>query len=219
MPLLRLLKRWGFWVFSNSLLLFCKAYFRLKIDGLQNLPDQGPCIFVANHQSYLDILVLAMAFEKRGLLYRIHWVIGKSTYQNPLLRLLFLTASLIVVNGTVKKAETALKAGQCIVIFPEGFYAWYKFLYDHGKEKTEPVRHIGTSAAILGLKTGCPIIPMGLHGTFEAMPPFSFFPKRGDLSLRIGMPFHFVVPEPEAVTDTLISEESNFIMDQIGALR
>lgn len=219
MPLLHLLKRWGFWIFSNILLLFGRVYFKLEIDGFQNLPVGGPCIFAANHQSYLDILVLAMAFKKKGLLYQTHWVIGKTTYRNPFLRFLFLTAPLIVVNGTVKKAETALKAGQCIVIFPEGFYAWRKFLYDHGKEKIEPVRHVGTSAAILGLKTGCPIIPIGLYGTFEAMPPYSFFPKRGNLSLRIGSPVRFEVPEPEAVTDILISEKANFILGQIDSLR
>jgi 1-acyl-sn-glycerol-3-phosphate acyltransferase len=124
-----------------------------------------------------------------------------------------------VVNGTVKKAETVLKAGHRIVIFPEGFYAWYKFLYDHGKAEKEPARTIGTSAAILGLKTGCPIVPVGIRGTYEAMPPYSFFPKPGKLSLRIGEPFRFDVPEPEVLTDGMISEKADLIMGKIDALR
>ena len=218
MSLTHSLKKWTFQLISNVLLLFGRAYLKWEISGCQNLPDQGPCILVANHRSYLDILTIAMALEKKGLLYKTHWVIGKSTYRNPFLQFFFWVVPLIVVNGTVKKAEIALKDGQCIVIFPEGFYAWYKFLYDRGKEKKEPKRQIGVSAAILGLKTGCPIIPMGLQGTYEAMPPYSFFPKRGDLSIRIGMPFRFEVLEPEAVTDGVISEKADFIMGQIDAL-
>jgi len=219
MSLMRLLKKWTFQLVSNVLLLFSRAYFKSEVNGLQNLPAGGPCILVSNHQSYLDILTIAMALEKKGLLYHTHWVIGKSTYRNPFLRFFFLVVPLIVVNGTVKKAEIALQNRQCIVIFPEGFYAWYKFLYDCGKEKKEPERRIGTSAAILGLKTGCSIIPMSLQGTYDAMPPYSFFPKRGDLSLRIGKPFRFEALEPEAVTDAIISEKANFIIRQIDALR
>jgi 1-acyl-sn-glycerol-3-phosphate acyltransferase len=219
MPLLQSLKNWGFQLIARVLLLIGQAYFRLESRDLQNLPAEGPGILVANHQSYLDIFVIAAALQKKDLLCQTHWVIGKSTYRNPFLWFLFLVAPLIVVNGTVKKAEIALKAKRFIVIFPEGFYAWFKFLYAHGKAKEEPVRRIGTSAAILGLKTGCPIVPLGIHGTYEAMPPYSFFPKRGNLFIRAGSPFRFEPPEPEAVTDTMISEKADFIIRQIDALR
>ncbi len=218
MPLLRWLKKAGFWFFSGALLLFGRAYFKWDISGLENLPSLGPCVLVANHRSYLDILIIAIALEKKRLFYRSCWVIGKTTYRNPFLRILFITAPLIVVNGTVKKAEAALKAGKIVVIFPEGFYAWRKFCYEHGKEKERPVRQIGTSAAILGLKTGYPIIPVGIRGAYEAMPPYSFFPKQGNLSLQAGEPLFFEAPEPEQVTEAMISEKTNLIGKRIDAL-
>jgi hypothetical protein len=51
------------------------------------------------------------------------------------------------------------------------------------------------------------------------MPPYSFFPRRGNLALRIGASFCFEMPEPEAITEEMIAEKANFIMGQIDALR
>ncbi|OQA56391.1 MAG: 2-acyl-glycerophospho-ethanolamine acyltransferase [Candidatus Omnitrophica bacterium ADurb.Bin277] len=213
------IKRLVFRFFSRLLILFGKLWFRLTVQGYENLPVCGPCILTANHQSYLDILAIAMLLDRKELLHRTSWVIGKSTSRNPFLRPLFLVSPLIVVNGTVRKAEAELKKNRMLVIFPEGFYAWRKYLFERGKEAAEPRRQIGTSAAILGLKTGCEIVPIGIRGTYEAMPPYSFFAKPGNLCLRIGKPFRFEVPEPEEIMDGMISEKTNRVIAEIDALR
>ena len=210
---------WQYRICAGGLVLFGKNYFKTDISGLENLPSQGPGIIVANHQSYLDILIISMALERKNLLFRTYWIIGKSTFQNPFLHWLFSWAPLIVVNGTVRRAESALKAGNFVTIFPEGIYTWDKVDYDRGLLKIEPKRKIGSSAAILGLKTGLPIIPIGIQGTRECMPPYAVLPKKGNLSLVIGKPFQFEVPEPEDVTDEMISEKSNLVIRQIDALR
>lgn len=205
-----------FW--AKVLISFARIYFKIRITGLEHFPSEGPAIVVANHQSYLDVLLVAAALEEKNLLYQNYWVIGKPTYQNPFLHWLFAKAPVIVVNGTVKKAETVLKGKGTVTIFPEGFYTWRKFRYDHGKEKENPPRRIGNSAAILAIKTGCPIIPVKIQGTLEAMPPYSFFARPGKLSLVIAPPFRFDVPEPEEVTEEMIAEKAGFIMQQVDAL-
>ncbi|MDD5670137.1 MAG: lysophospholipid acyltransferase family protein [Candidatus Omnitrophica bacterium] len=202
-----------------KLLLFVmRTYEKVSVRGMENLPAEGPAIFVANHQSYLDIPTIGVALNEAGLIFKTYWVIGKDTIRNPYLRSFLTVAPVIVVNGTVKKASWALMNKYFIVVFPEGFYTWR--MHKARRNGTPPPpRVIGHSAAILALKTGCPLIPIGIRGTEEAMPPYSFFAKPAKLSITIGEPFRFEPPEPEQVTEELIAEKSNFIIQRIDALR
>jgi len=195
------------------------VFYRMKFEGLERLPQDGPAILVANHQSYLDIPLIGMALVRRKIIYRNYWVIGKATSQISAFRGLFAAAPLIVVNGTVKRADWALGQGYMITLFPEGYYTWHKYKLMRAGKPPDLPRKIGNSAAILGLKTGCPIVPLGIRGTEQCMPPYSYVPRPGTLELRVGEPFRFDPPRPEDMTDSLIAEKAQFIIRRVDELR
>jgi len=206
-----------FRIATKLLAFLIEHYFGFWVEGSENFPKGGPVIVVANHQSYLDVPLIGTWLLKGKTLARVSWVIGKKTYHNPHLQWFCRLWPVIVVNGTVVKASHALKEGRILIIFPEGYYAWHRC--DCVREgKPVPERRIGNSAAILGLKTGCLIIPIGIFGTEEALPPYSLSMKRKKLGLRIGKPFHFDPPEPEQVTDEMIAKKTKFIMDCVDEL-
>ena len=195
------------------------SLFKIEFVGLDRLPSSGPVILVSNHQSYLDVPLIGCMYIKKKLIWKNYWVIGKTTFNSKVLNWFYSCCPTVVVNGTVKAGEAVLSKGYVLTVFPEGFYAWSKHkLIRAGSDPSTLTRKIGSSAAILALKTGLPIIPIGLCGTEEALPPFETKPKRGKLSLHVGEPIILGKPEPEEVTDEMIAEKSKLIMDRIDAL-
>jgi len=213
------LKTLFFRIFFRLLQFMVENYCGMEVRGAENLPPSGPAILAANHQSYMDIPLIGAMLYRNGLISQSCWVTGKQAHKNPHLKWFYDFWHIIVVNGTVAKATAALKEGKVLIIFPEGYYAWHKHkLLCVGKPDFIK-KKIGNSAAILGLKTGCPIIPVWIRGTVESLPPYAIFPKRRKLSLSIGTPFTFVAPEPEDVTEQMIAEKTAVVMSKIEALR
>jgi 1-acyl-sn-glycerol-3-phosphate acyltransferase len=70
-----------------------------------------------------------------------------------------------------------LRSGEIVGIFPEGTRSRDGLLHDG---------HVGV--AHLALKSGAPIVPVGIIGTDRAMPPDSLVPRRTPITLRFGAP-------------------------------
>jgi len=196
-----------------------KTLFKIGIEGEEHLPRTGPAILAANHQSYLDVPLLGTLLRKTKLLYQTYWVIGKNTVRRPVLKHFYASAPVVVINGTVRKAEWVLTHGGFVVIFPEGYWAWQRYKWAKTQRLGSPRRVIGNSAAILSIKTGCPVIPIGIQGTETALPPYGMLPRPGRLGLRVGKPYQWQKSDPEEVSDASIAERSDLIMKMIDALR
>lgn len=119
-----------------------------RVDGLEHVPPGG-FIAVANHQSWIDSAIVG------GALYRyidkaLRFVAQSSKYHSlggiPINE--YNKASIIDI------AEGYLRAGHPVVIFPEG------------NSNTNPELRGGkTGAARLALRTGLPVVPIGIQGT------------------------------------------------------
>ena len=106
------------WVLVNTL-------YRVRADGLQHVPDDGPALLVCNHVSYMDPLLL-MANLRRPVRFVMYYRI----FNIPLMRFLFRTAKAIPIAGYKEDAvvlqqaydaiDDALAAGEVVCIFPEG---------------------------------------------------------------------------------------------------
>ena len=138
---------------------------RLSVEGLDNIPKDGPCVFVANHRSYYDIpLLLAGLDEPYGILAKEE--LGKIPLLNRWMKLL---GCVFVQRDDVRASVRALndataivESGRSFIIFPEG--TRYK-----GEEGGAGEFKAG--AFRIAVKTGAPVVPVaisGARGLFEA---------------------------------------------------
>ena len=140
-------------------LIIFKLFFRLKVTGQQNIPQDGPFIIVANHSSLLDPVILGVSvrpkviFVAAAYLFKIHWL-------SYLLR----KANSIPVQGendisSLKRALKILQKGGVLGIFPEG-----------GVDRQKNNLPVRAGAAYLATKAGAPIVPVRIKGADRALP-------------------------------------------------
>ena len=137
----------------------------LTVEGLENIPKEGPCVFVGNHRSYYDIPLLLASLDKpHGILAKEE--LGKIPLLNRWMKLL---GCVFVQRDDVRASVRALndataivESGRSFIIFPEG--TRYK-----GEEGGAGEFKAG--AFRIAVKTGAPVVPVaisGARGLFEA---------------------------------------------------
>lgn len=158
-----------------------RALWKLRVVGLENVPPSGPAIFCPNHVSVLDSFFLP-AVLPRKITY-----VGKAEYMDDWkTKRLFPALGMIPIDrsggdsaqAALDVAASVLERGEFFGIYPEGTRSRDGQLH---KGHTGPAR--------LALRTGSPLIPVGLRGTLDVMPPDAKFPKlRKAVTIRIGRP-------------------------------
>jgi len=135
-------------------------FYRIETERKSALPDHGPMIILPKHQYWTDIPIISLAFEP--LLY---FVAKKELFKYPLIRdYLFFLGGLPVDRGqsirsldSFKTLVSLLKAGERIVIFPEGTY----FRNEVGSGKSRLLKMILRFQLDLGYPI--PFIPVGIR--------------------------------------------------------
>jgi 1-acyl-sn-glycerol-3-phosphate acyltransferase len=141
---------------------------RLRAEGLENIPD-GPAILCPNHVSVLDSFFIPAVLSRRITF------VGKAEYLDDWkTRRLFPALGMIPIDrrggdasaAALDLAAEVLARGELFGIYPEGTRSRDGLLH---KGKTGPAR--------LAIRTGAPIIPVGIRGTLEIMPPDAKMPR------------------------------------------
>ena len=198
-----------FWWLMKFVLLgpLLRLLYRPKATGLENIPEDGAAIIAANHQSFLDDLLLPLVVPGRKVVF-----LAKAEYFDKwYLRWFFKGANVIPVRRESRSAaEDALRAGvralregRLVGIFPEGTRSPDGRLY-RGK----------TGVARMALEARVPVIPAAVMGTYELMPFDRKVPKTGPTEVRFGTPLrfdrHFDTPADRfvlrSVTDEIMYE-------------
>ncbi|MFW6422210.1 MAG: lysophospholipid acyltransferase family protein, partial [Candidatus Bipolaricaulota bacterium] len=104
------------------LYILCKIFFRLNVQGKENLPRSKQLLIVARHDSYWDPPLIGVAV---GPGYTVHFIARKSLLNNPLLALPVKIFTTTISRDNFGKADlrkmlTALKEEETICILPEG---------------------------------------------------------------------------------------------------
>jgi 1-acyl-sn-glycerol-3-phosphate acyltransferase len=155
-----------------------KAY-RIRVEGLENVPKDGSGIVAANHISFIDSLFIPLAIPRRVT------YLAKAEYWDSWKTKWFfeLVGQIPIRRGDSKKAAAALESGMTVLgrggllgIYPEGTRSPDGCLY-RGK----------TGVARMAAEANAPVIPVGLIGTREIMPKEKKMPNvRGDVTIRFG---------------------------------
>ena len=187
-----------------------KSLLHIEAHGIENIPDKMPAIIVANHSSYMDIPTMGIVFNRH--IASINWVVSKENYGHFVLKWLYIVYKPIVVNGTVRKAKAALDRGEGVLIFPEGAGRWCCL----GQE--EKIK-VGTGAAVIGLTSGAPIVPVRIIGTDKVMPPRTCkLQPIYTIGVYIGKPFSLDKTDPERMDAEIIDKANRDIMNRIKEL-
>ena len=169
----RLLKRFSRFVVAMS---GC----RLEVRGLEHLRDLGPAIFVANHASYFDV-VLILATLPATL--RVAAKARLATY--PVLGTLIPRAGYIAIEKTTlseqmegaDEVSAALGVGESMFVFPEGTFVRAAGLL--------PFRLGAFRAAV---ETARPLVPVAIRGTRHIFPAHTLLLRPGRVTVTIEPP-------------------------------
>lgn len=150
--------------------------------GAGNLPD-GPCIVAANHSSFLDGPLLALAYARKKLR-PLHMVAYEEPFGHWLMGWILRSGRCIPFKRGQRASQgrmltTALgwlAAGEAVGIFPEG----------HINQRAR-LNRPRSGAALLALESGVPLIPAAVLGSREALPLDRTFPRPGRrIRIRFG---------------------------------
>jgi 1-acyl-sn-glycerol-3-phosphate acyltransferase len=158
-------------------------WFDLRVEGLQNLPATGPYIVAANHHNYLDGVVLAVTVP-RQVTFLVMPRVWRATPLHPIFHRHIGSIPLGLEGadvGALRGALRALDAGRVVGIFPEGPFSVRGRL-----ERGLP------GVGLLALRTGVPVVPAGIRGTYQALAGRrGYVPRRHPLAIRFGLPRRF----------------------------
>ena len=169
--------------FANSALRgTLKMFADYAVVGRENIPADGPLIVIANHQSNVDLPILAASLRrdtrflaKESIFKNVtpvgRWFL-KSYGAQPLRR-----GSMDL--GALRWALTELKRpGATLALFPEG--------------TRNPGEMKGAQSGIVPLaaRAGIPILPVGMIGVEEMRSVFRVFKPKGSVRVYIGRPFY-----------------------------
>jgi 1-acyl-sn-glycerol-3-phosphate acyltransferase len=195
--------------------IFGRAMSRIRVEGaVDEIPREGPLILAANHASNLDAVVLGAWLMPR-LGRRIHWLGKKELFAWPVVGWLATNGGVHPVDRgaadveAFRLAQRILDEGNVLLVFPEGTRSPDGVL--------QPARD---GLALLALRTGAPIVPIGVGGSARVWPRGRALPRPGGrVTMRVGTPFRLETELPSDMERRARkAAATDLIMRRIAAL-
>ena len=157
-----------------------KLYNRLSVLGFGNVPTDKAMIVASNHASFADPPLVGAVFPVR-----LRYLAKDSLFRVPVLGSLIKALGAVPVTredsqragAVMKLLLKRLEAGDSILLFPEG-----------SRSPDGRIRPLESGVAFLSVKTGVPVVPVYIGGSFEAWPRGRVFPRPSRLTVRIAAP-------------------------------
>jgi 1-acyl-sn-glycerol-3-phosphate acyltransferase len=190
------------------------AITRVRVEGaIDDIPKDGPVILAANHASNADAVILgAWLTERLGR--RIHWLGKKEMFDWPIVGWVFRNGGVHPVDrasadvDAFRLAERVLEEGHVLMIFPEGT-----------RSPTGALQKPKDGLAMIALRSGAPIVPIGIGNTDRVWPKGRTLPRPGgNATMRIGHPFRPADELPEGLDrKSAKAAATDLIMRRIAA--
>ena len=183
-----------------------KVYFRLKIDRTNKISDE-PQIFVANHQSFVDALVLGALIpskiQKKTFFLAINWYFKKG-----IMKYVADNGNIILVDidknvkETVEEIALHIKNGKNVLIFPEG-----------ARTKNGKVAKFKKVFAIIAKELNVDVQCLGIKGGYEAYSRFMKFPLPKKIEVTV-----LEKIKPEGTYEEIREKAENIIKNYVEQL-
>ena len=154
---------------------------RVQIEGVENIDPNGPQVFVANHSGLHDILSLAA-----NIPIQFRWVAKKSLFNVPFMGWHMRRAGYFAIDyenprsiaKSIGEAVRSIQNGMSAIIFPEG-----------SRSVDGTLGKFYSGAFSLALRTGVPLVPISLDGSYRVIVPTTLRVNPGvTLRVKIGRP-------------------------------
>jgi 1-acyl-sn-glycerol-3-phosphate acyltransferase len=164
----------------------CRTYWRATYEGLEHVPAEGAYVLAPVHRSFIDFGLVAglstrrIRYMGKDSLWKVGWF-GR-----------FITAlgAFPVHRGSadreaLRRCIDVIGGGEPLVLFPEG------------TRRTGPVvQELYEGASYIAVRTGVPIVPVGIGGSERALPKGKRLPRPVKVHVIVGPPL--APPPPRA---------------------
>lgn len=158
---------------------------RPRVEGRENLPARGPVILAANHLSFVDSMLIPIVAPRRVSFLAKAEYFETPGFKGRLMKAFFTAIGAVAVRrgehraarDSLDQALAVINSGNAFVIYPEGTRSLDGRLY-RGK----------VGVGWLALKSGAPIVPVGIEGTQRLLPVGAKVPRLAPISVRFGEP-------------------------------
>ncbi len=178
-----------------------KIFWQMKVEGFENIPKKGAVIIASNHVSYLDPAVLVASLNRK-----IYIIAKKEVFKNTFVSFILKNLNAFSVDResvdilAFKKAINILREEKVLGIFPEGT-----------RSSNGELQELKLGAIKIAIKTGVPILPVGIFGTHKIYPRGIKFPIlfKHKIIVKYGAPQYL---------DKLKSRDKVYQMEELGLL-
>jgi 1-acyl-sn-glycerol-3-phosphate acyltransferase len=195
--------------------LVSRSVTRVRVEGdLDAIPRDGPVILAANHISNADPVIIGAWLTPR-LGRRIHWLGKREMFDWPVVGWMARNGGVVPVDRggadveAFRTAARVLEAGGLLMVFPEGT-----------RSPTGELQPPKDGLALLALRTGATIVPIGVSNTDRVWPKGRKVPRPGGhATMRVGEPFKLAdLLPPEIDRKSAKRLATTLIMRRIAAL-
>jgi len=176
----------------------------LKIEGLENIPQEGPLLVAGNHVSNWDPVIIVAAMNRPV------WYMGKAElFHNPVLKFFMEGFQVFPIErgkGDLHAIRTAMKylqEGKALGIFPEGT-----------RHSHQDLSQIGGGLGLLACKTNAQVLPVAIIGSHHILPCGWFRPFK----VKFGKPISFELAEGQKKNSENFIQFSQNVMQNIYSM-
>jgi len=175
------------WVVCNSVF---RLLYRLRREGMEHIPSTGPILFVSNHQSFFDPLLIGCCTTQRPF----RSMARSTLFTNPVFGWLIDQIGAFPVErgqgdtAAIKKCIRVLEQGQALVVYPEGT-----------RTRDGSVNEFKSGVLLLIRKAKPQVVPVAIAGADQAWPRDRSRPR---LTGRIGVQFGPAIPAEELLAQS-----------------
>ncbi|MGI8759760.1 MAG: lysophospholipid acyltransferase family protein [Jatrophihabitantaceae bacterium] len=192
-----------------------RAAYRPRITGLENVPRAGAVIIAGNHVSFADEIFTPLAARRQVLYFaKAEYFTGPGLLGRATASFFRGMGHVSVERGDTRSAAAVvnigvelLNAGSALGIYPEGTRSPDGRLY-----------RFRTGVARLALRSGAPVVPVGLVGTRAVQPPGSHRWHRASVEVHFGTPLHFGERAGEERSARVLREVSDTVRQAVQNL-
>jgi len=174
---------------------------KLRVFGKRNIPGEGPVLFVSNHQSLLDPVLIGVG-QKR----EVHYLARDTLFSHALFRRLIVSLNALPVKRedadhvAFRRAIEVLKKDRQLLIFPEGT-----------RTQDGSLGGIHPGWALLAARSQATIVPAIIEGAHDAWPRAVKLPRPGHILVAFGQGFKLARTKRSEVTEATNRIEKEWV--------